>query len=190
MAMHEKVCYADVVRTIRDLVSRRGTATLYVRTDRNRIVIIGVKSGRIVTLSSGPKRGEKAIPILREMSAGAMRVDDSALAYRSEEMPPTPAILAMLVSGRDRRPSAAHRAEPATSDRIMEAEKIRTILCQLLGPHLGPKSPLACEEVVASANGPLDAQGLRNIIDRLAAEIADPAEALKFATEATRQLRL
>jgi len=191
--MNDQFSYPDVVRMIKDLVAKRGTATLYVRTDRNRVVMIGVRGGEIVTLSSGPKRGEKAIPMLREMSSATVRIEDSAVAFHSEEMPSTQTILAMLsAEAEPRQPetSAAAANTPPSNDRVMETEKVRTVLCHLLGPHLGPISPLICEEVVDSISGPLDAQRLRSIIDRLATEIADPAEALQFAAEAARQLKL
>jgi len=154
------------------------------------VVMIGVRGGEIVTLSSGPKRGERAIPILREMGSAAVRQEDSAVAYHSDEMPSTAVILAMLGSGSEPQASAAPAKEAGSSDSVIEAERVRTVLCQLLGPHLGPISPLICEEVVDSISGPLNAQALLNIIERLATEIADPMEALEFVAEAQRQLKV
>lgn len=188
--MTQQFSYADVVRMIRELVAKKDTATLYVRTDQNRVVMVGIRGGEIVTLSSGPKRGEKAIPILRDMTSAAVRVEDSALAYHSHEMPTTAVILAMLGSGSEPQASVTTADEPASTNGSMEAERVRTVLCHLLGPHLGPISPLICEEVVGGITGQLDTQALRNIIERLATEIADPTEALQFVSDAQRELKV
>lgn len=188
--MTQQFSYADVVDMVRDLVAKKGTGTLYVRTDQNRVVMIGIRGGEIVTLSSGPKRGEKAIPILRDMGSAAVRVEDSAVAYHSEEMPPTAVILAMLGSRTQPQVPDAPAKEPPGTDASIEAERVKTVVCHLLGPHLGPITPLICEEVVGSITGPLDAQALRTIVERLASEIADQTEALQFVAEAQRQLNV
>jgi hypothetical protein len=94
--LSDEMSYDQVIGLIERLATQRGTATLYVRTDKNRIVMVSIDNGRIVTLSSGPKRGESAIPLLQEMSSAVVRIEASAVAYHSEGMPSTQAILTML----------------------------------------------------------------------------------------------
>ena len=86
--MGEEIAGSEVIRMIRDLVTQKRTATLNIRTNRNRAVMFAAKDGNIVTFSCGSLHGEAAIPALQEMSSAVVRVYDNAVAYRSEQLPP------------------------------------------------------------------------------------------------------
>ena len=47
--MSEKISPAEVIQMIRDLVTSKQTATLYIHTDRNRMVMVATKDGQLWT---------------------------------------------------------------------------------------------------------------------------------------------
>ena len=188
--MSEKISPAEVIQMIRDLVTSKQTATLYIHTDRNRMVMVATKDGGIITLSSGPKHGAKAIPMLREMRSASVRVDNNAISYHSENIPPTAVLLSMLETETQKAPAASRKRPAAMGASGMEIEKVRTILSQLLTEYLGPIAPMFCEQVLDSMGNSLDSDRLRAAVQQLAAEAGGPEEARAFTERAWEQLDL
>jgi len=191
--MSEETPRAEVIRMIHDAVAKKRTTTFYIRTDKNRMVMLGIKQGEIVTLSSGPKRGENAVPILREMTSGVVRSEDAAVAFHSDQMPPTGALLAMI-EATDVGSDGLHRAAQGTpsppTGAGMEKEAAQTILCQLLAKYMGPIAPMVCKDAFDNLGDSVDAPQLWTAIETLAAEIDNDIEAKEFSRLAAQQLKL
>jgi hypothetical protein len=188
--MNNEIPAAEVIQTIRDLVNSKGTATLYVRTDKNRVVIVAVKEGEIITLSSGPKHGAKAIPVLREMRSAAVRLENGAIAFHSENMPATSALLATLEGDPPDGDTRREERAGARNKTGLEVEKVKAVLSQLLSEYLGPMAPVCCEQVFDSLGNSLDAERLRLAIKKMAAEAGSPDEAQSFTLRAWKRLNL
>ena len=153
--------------------------------------MVAVKSGNIITFSSGPRHGEKAIPMLQEMTSAVVRVSDEALSYRSNQMPPTQRLLEMLEA--DLGPQTAGEAAAGgwrSGGPGAEAEQVRLVLGQLLIDFMGPVAPMVCDQHLSSLGGSLDTDRLRVLIAKLAAEIGDSEEAQTFTEQARNALHV
>jgi hypothetical protein len=188
--MSDQISSAEVIQMIRDLVNRTQTATLYVRTDQNHVVIVATKGGEIITLSSGSAHGEKAIPVLREMQWATVRVDGNAIAYHSEAMPPTPTLLGLLSS--DTQPASRVNGKRLDSAGLsnVDSERVKKILSELLSEYLGPIAPMFCEQVLESVGDSLDPKRLRMAVEKMAAEAGGTEEVRDFTNRAWKQLNL
>jgi len=188
--MSEKLSNAQVLQLIRDHVSDMRTATLYIRTDQNRLVIVAIRQGDIVTLSSGPKHGEKAIPLLREMQSAVVRVEDEAVPFHSESVPPTTVLMAMLEGDTARQVPVGDETPQAGGGTDLETQRITAVLADLLSEYLGPVAPVFCEQVVGSLARPLNHDRLVSAVEKLATEAGGPQEAEDFRKRAREQLKL
>jgi hypothetical protein len=202
--MSERITYPQLLELLRDLVAKGETATLYISTDQNHSVVIGVQAGRIVALSSGLRHGEKAIPLVREMREGSYRREAVAVPHRSKQLPPTEEILALL-AGDDvsslAEPHAASEAgiEPSPTVEIatdhppplplaFDPKRAHKALCELLSDYLGPICSMVCEESEERLGGVHNPRDLEVLIDLLAREIAAPEEAEQFTVRARERL--
>ena len=183
--MSDRLDYQAFYDLVTDLVSKRGAHTIYGRTDNNHSVIVGVRDGEVVCINCGAKRGMAALPVLREMSWGTFRVEDSAFSLRSTGLAPTAEVVAALSPFADLGTFA--NAAPAVEG-PPKAGREAKLLCELLSRYIGPVAPVVCAEQIAVVGG-LGGQGqLEQVVANLAGEIADPKEAEEFRTLAVREL--
>jgi len=188
--MSDEISRGDVISLIRNLVAEKRTGTLYIRTNLNRVVMVALKGGNIITLSSGPRHGEKAIPMLQEMSSAVVRIDDTAVAYHSEHMPQTQVLLAMIEAEAGQANSGAAAAQRRTAQLGPEAARVRTLLGRLLTDYMGPVAPMVCDQFLGPLGNSMDGDRLRAAIKGLAAEIGDSDEARSFTEKACKELHL
>ena len=78
--MNGEITRTQLIALLRQLVDEKRTSTLYVHTDENHLIAVGVDAGEIVSLICGPKQGERAIPLVRRMGTGTFRVEDKVTA--------------------------------------------------------------------------------------------------------------
>ncbi len=183
--MSERIDYGEFYQRILELVTDKSTGTLYARTNKNHLVIVAVRDGRIVSLACGPKRGDAAVPLIRQMVSADVRLDDSAIPYHERELPPTERILAVLepgtwasVNDSATTPAASHGTMPADIQGKAQA------LCELLTDYIGPAAPLVCEEKLSTFAALDNPQSIDSAITNLAAEIQDSREAREFDSRA------
>jgi len=188
--MSKKISRTEVIEMIRALVTSNRTATLYIHTDKNHMVMVAVQGGEVITLSSGPRHGARAIPYLREMLSAVVRVDTNAIAYHTENVPPTRVLLSMLETETQQAPGAIGKRSSPSGSAGMEIEKVKTILSQLLAEYLGPIAPMACEQVLDPMGDSLNTARLRAAVEQLAAEAGGPEESRAFTQRAWHQLKL
>lgn len=187
--MSAEISRAEVFRMIRGLVTGKGTATLYIHTDNNRMIIVAAQDGEIITLTSGPKHGAKAIPMLQEMQSAKVRVDDNAISLRSENMPPTSELLTLIETETPDASDESGKRSPATRVLTPKVEEAKGILSQLLTEYMGPIAPMYCEQVLDSLGNSLDGDNLLIAVDKMAKEAGGPAEAQAFTEQALKKLR-
>lgn len=198
--MKEEISRTEVIRWLRKLVADKRTATLYVRTNHNRMAMIGIKKGEIVTLVCGPKRGMKAIPLLQEMSSAVVNEENTAVAHHSDELPPTSTILAMIEAGGEMA-SFVGDGSPASqtfspmaamaSAGFVKTISARATLVELLTDYMGPIASMVCDDALDSFGPTIDNPAkLREAIDRIARELNDIRDAKAFAAQAKKLLNL
>ncbi len=94
--MADRISYEDFLSLVESMVQHQESGTLYIRTDANRSVIVGVQNGNIKAFTSGPKRGLEAVTTILQMSYGSCRRDDTVLSFHSKDLPSTSDILLLL----------------------------------------------------------------------------------------------
>lgn len=206
--MSTRITHPELLSLVRDLIAQGKTATLYITTDKNHSVVIGIDGGRIVALSSGLRHGEKAIPAIREMTEGNYRIESFAVPAHAHTLPPTQTILS-LMQGEDSTAEeapdpqvAAHAELPAASSPTMalpseplqplplafDPKSAHDTLCQILCDYLGPICSMICDENEEQLGGVHNPRDLEVLIDLLAREIQEPSEAEEFTNRARERL--
>jgi hypothetical protein len=175
--MAEQLSFQGFVTLIEQMTARRETGTLFVRTDSNRSVVVGIEQGEIVALTAGPKRGAAALPKIVAMSNCSLRRDDSVISFHARDLPSTPEILRLL---KQQTPTVS----VATGS--IDTTQVRELLCQLLHDYLGPVAPMVCDEVLDHGRRPFTVEGLAAIIAELGKEIDSMEEAREFEQRAHR----
>jgi len=166
----------QLINLLKSLVNEQRTTTLYVRTNDNHLITFGVDRGEIVSMRCGAKRGERAIPMIRQMRAGTYRLDDEHTPLRNAgiTLPPSQTLLLLL----------AEEDEIEASD----CEWVQDVLCKVLADYMGPIAPLVCRETVEAVGGLDSPEQVERVIDRLAREIDNSAEAERFRLRVKSEL--
>lgn len=190
--MSGQITYKEFIELVQSMLTEKKTGTVFVRTDDNHSVIIGVRDGNIVSLSCGPRFGLEAIPLIKHLKTGSYRVEDVAVDHHAEELPTSGKILELLKArGDSATPVESQQAVHSSHEvlRKFNTSKASKKLCTLLQDYLGPIAPMVCEEAVSKMG---EAQGLakmHELVDRLANEIDDPEEAKSFTEQALEQIK-
>ena len=190
--MSDKITYKGLIELVRTMHKRKKTGTVFVRTDDNHSVIIGVREGDIVSLSCGPRFGLEAIPLISHLKTGSYRVEDVAVDHHAKELPSSEKILDLLsdscAPAKSVEPNRAGHASPSKTTKF-NTSKAGKMLCALLQEYLGPIAPMVCEEAVLSVGEVRTLGHLHTLVDRLAQEIDAPEEAKSFTNQALEQLK-
>jgi len=186
--MADLITYDGFLNLIESMVERRESGTLYIRTDTNRSVSIGLLDGNIAALVAGPKRGLAAIATILQMSQGTFRRDDSPLSFHSGDLPPTGDILTLLKK-RPAQPTAQQPIgnSPAPGSAVY-SEQAMKILCEILHDYVGPAAPIICEDVTNNGTKLRSSADLEKAIESLAEEIDSNAETVEFVNRARAEL--
>lgn len=192
--MPDRIDYSEFYDQVHDLVTTKAQGTLFTKCDKNHLIIVAVRDGTIISLRYGPKRGEAAIPLIRAMKTGDMRLDDRAIADSTIELPPTALILEWFKPGAPVKdvpvkPMFDLPAPGANRQRSIARADGAEALCNLLTDFLGPIAPLVCEEKISASGGLDTPQRIEVVIRSLAAEIQNSREAEEFIAQAHSLLR-
>jgi len=191
--------YEDFLYHVERVVGERRSGTLFIRTDTNHSVIIGLDRGDIVAVSSGAKHGLEALDTLTQIQSCSIQLDpDIVVDLHKGQLPGTREILHRL-SHRIVGPAAGGQDSPAkgAAERPGVGAKRKTapidpyvassLLCDLLQDYLGPVASMICEEVTEGGKTLSTPEQLRIAIDALASEIDAETEAKDFSEKALRQ---
>ena len=188
-----QVGYEEFVALLDRMVKRRESGSLFVRTDSNHSVIIGVDDGEIVALVAGNKRGLSALGKITGFSSCSVKLDaDSVVDFHRGELPASDEILYRL----------SHRLPPETDgvESVSQGETgsllagapgesidsvlAGSILCELLSDYLGPIAPMICDEATDGGKSLRTPDQLVKAINALASEIESAPEARDFSDKA------
>jgi len=175
--MNREITRKQLVDLLRSLIAKGQTTTLYVHTDDNHLIAIGVEEGEIVSLICGPRQGERALPQIRKMHAGTYRLDDKVVPHRraGTMLPSSETLLALL-------------AEEEGAQGESNCDWIQKVLCNVLRDYLGPIAPVVCRDTVKAVGGIDSPDKLSRVVDELAREIDDAAEAKRFRARAEAEI--
>ena len=183
---------SDLSNLLRRLVEKAWTGVLYLRSDDNHLIMFGIREGTIVSLSCGPKRGLKAIPLIQELVAGTYHLDPKGILRSDKDMVPTEELLRLMAGEGTARVASVptDNAAPSTHPAATGAtpERVRETLCELLSDYLGPISPVICEEALTAIGGVNSGEQANRVIAHLSRQIDDPDEARSFEASARKQL--
>ena len=179
--MNEEITRDQLAALLQSQMAERQTNTLYVHTDDNHLIAVGIERGEIVSLTCGARRGKRALPLIRNMHSGTYRFDENVMPDRraTTELPTGKELLASLTD----------EAEDTEQGKPCDQGQLQSILCKVLQDHMGPMAALVCRETIEAAGGLDSADKVKRVIDNLAREIDDPREASQFQDRALTELK-
>lgn len=174
--MNGEITRNQFVDLLRSLVTEGQTKTLYVHTDDNHLIAVGIERGEIVSLICGPRQGERAIPHIQAMRSGTYRLEDKVIPHRrAGTMLPSSETLLTLLAGQD-------------DAQVDNCDWIQKVLCNVLRDYIGPIAPVVCRDKVEAAGGIDSPERVKRVVEALAGEIDDTAEAERFRARAQAEL--
>lgn len=194
--MASQISYEEFVTLLQSMVKRRETGSLFVRTDGNHIVIIGIDRGEIVGIASGAKRGADALATIMDTRSCAVQVDPEMIVdFHRGQLPVTEEIIYRL-NHRVAMPQAS--SSDLSNDGVsplngggkassLDPVLTGSMLCELLQDYLGPVASMICDEVTESGKTLCTPEQLAKAIEVLAQEIDSPPEAKDFTDRAYQQ---
>lgn len=186
--------YAHMLEFLVTEVKRKSSGTLYIRSHCNHAVTFVLQKGRIDSIFFGPRRGDKAIAMIREITGGSYRFDPDNIASIPQNLPSTEEILAQLTLSREppkQAPQAQAKAKSQTTDSLQISESDRALICyqlkEELGKYLGPIAEIVLSDAMYDEEHFCSTtEEAQQFIDQLAQDIEDPAESVQFRSQAHR----
>ena len=188
--MGEFAHYGELVSVLKQSVKDRTTGTLFIRTDNNRSVMVGLDRGEIVMLACGVKRGLDAVPEIRAIRGGSYRLTSSAIDIGASALPPTADLLRMLEGTQPAAPPSPGGAPRAAEGGAeSDARPAVDLLRKIFSEFIGPIGIMVFEGVLKRLGAPRGAEEIERLIEALAGELGDPGEASRFKQTARARLK-
>lgn len=164
-----RVPYGEMVAALRELCAAGSTGTLFIVTDDNHSVRVGLDRGKIMTLVAGDSCNEAAIPVFQAIKKGSYRFQDGLiLDRRAGDTPADSERLFKALVG-----EAVAPGPPPTPRDDTLTKALEIIESEALG-IIGPIARVLCAEHCAEVR---DLPSLQQAIERIAVEIDDPERA-------------
>lgn len=188
--MADSLTYPQLLEVLADLVGKKRSGTLYIRSDCNHVISFALDAGRIYALYHGPRRGRNAIPLVSGIAGGTYHFESTQLSATPQDLPSTAEILE-LISAHQRKqaaPALASSAGEAVSDQ--QKNRVCGELKRLLTEHLGPIADMVFEDAVEEIEDFCSTpERTLQLIDKLADDIEDGAETEQFREKANALVR-
>ncbi len=149
--MSEIKTFSQLLDLLTDLIDQKQCGTLFIRSESNHAITIGLDKGRIYVLFYGAKQGRNAIPMIGQIASGSYKFETNILTGINQELPSTPEILNQLRTRTSSDP--AHELFSGTNrldTGISEEKRVRlcTQLKGLLAEYLGPIAQIVFDDAV------------------------------------------
>jgi hypothetical protein len=186
--MEDYLTFSQLIDLLTELVDARQSGTLFIRSDTNHVVTVGLEKGRITALLYGAKRGSNALPMIRQIHSGSYRFESGMLGGIHQELPSTPEILDRLRSGEASEPLNPIVNESLSASGGISSQK-RDRLCNqlkaLLGEYLGPIAQMVFDDAVAESGAfYATPEQAKAFIQKLTQDIDNPKEVAEFRDKA------
>jgi len=187
--MEDNLTFSQLMELLTDLVDERQTGTLFIRSDDNHVITVGLEKGRINALFYGAKRGRNAIPLISQINTGSYRFESGVLTGVNQELPATPEILNLLRMRESSVPGAPTHSTPATHAGSAISHEKRDRLCrqlkELLGDYLGPIAQMVFDDAMAESGAfYATPEQAKAFIQKLTLDIDNPKEIEDFRNKA------
>ncbi len=186
--MSQYVNYAEFINLLKGLVNNRSSANIMMVTDDHHSLRIAVRNGAIESLAIGLRKGAAAIPLLRTIQGGSLRMShDRDLLPATPDLPDTHTILHLLEQegGETATPSPRSTPKPRglTS---MQVEAFIAELQPLMQRYLGPIAALLISTATEDIGEIQTIEQLEQLLVTLESEVEGIGDHRAFLQEAQR----
>ena len=189
--MTESLTYLQLLEALTQLVNKKASGTMFIRSQCNHAISFCLDSGGISAIHHGPRRGDRAISLIGKIAGGSYRFDASSPGRLTQDLPPTAKILGRLKTSRDTAdvPASSSSADGTGSVSAEQKQRICQELKELLTDYLGPIAELVFDDTVCETGDFCSSRERTQVlIDRLAVDIGDSAEIAQFSAEANKTI--
>jgi hypothetical protein len=186
VAMTPSFAYPQLLEILQELIDKQETGTLFIRSECNHLAAFTLQKGQATAVSFGPRRGDRAIPHIREISGGTYRFDRESPAGAPQQLPETRELMTLLKSNGALNEIVNTAGPGSAGGDASNKNSIRFSkeLKELLIDHLGPIADVIFDDTLEEIGGNCSNTHQAQIfIDRLATDI-DDAEIWQFREKA------
>jgi len=205
---HQQLSFGELLQVIRTLVREQRTGTMFIHTDSNHSVRIGMEDGRIISCAFGKYRGHDALPHIRQIHSGKYSFAEGIFNNSSEiPLPSTQDLLSsfsgesLTTPARESHPaptipeptSPSSTAPPAPSlgDSLLEGSDLSLrgvdlyeALVRELAVHMGPIADMVADDYRDSIVSATRQEQLRPVVHEIAEQLDDPQRTQEFREQA------
>ncbi|MCP3868208.1 MAG: hypothetical protein GY703_08970 [Gammaproteobacteria bacterium] len=175
--MISNFAYSQLLKILGELIRKRETGVIFIRSQCNHSISFAFNEGHIKALSFGPRRGTRAIPLIRDIEGGTYRFDGAAYVDTLQNLPATDEIMSQLQPAAPAADNAAAEASAEPGEPVVPetswaefGEETRTLLTD----YLGPIADVIFDEIVEEIGGFYNTETqARTLIGKLAVDIED-----------------
>jgi len=186
--------WKGILGELRKLCGGSATGTVFITTEQNHSAMIIIESGAITGLGYHGKRGRAALELMPEVTGGTFNFNNGRVLKPlcNSDLPATGEILAFLEDGAttplssDSAVSEAAQSSPATP--FVAPEFAMTILESALAEFMGPVASMVCNSFRDQIERAVDAEMLGSVIESIASNIANPAQAETYKQQMQQRL--
>ena len=182
MREHQRLSYAELIEELRSLVARGSTGVMFIRTESDHSVRIGLQNGRVVSCNYRMFQQQKAISLIRQIRSGEYAFKQGVPGVVFGEALPAnfdffreltgEASLSPLVAREDSSPGA-------TDLRITGGELFEAVVHELT-VYMGPIARMVAMQYEKELRSVTSGEQVRAVVFRLAQELDDAGLAVEF----------
>jgi len=171
---HPLLPFQEILSEIKHLVATKSTGTVFITSQDNHAVQIGLDSGNVIGCRFRFKRGNDALPLIAAMEAGRYSFANASYSGEDASLPPTTDLLHILEGDGSRQTLSA------TANTEMGGGEVATMLLQELALCLGPIASILIDDYLQDEGAVDSPKELQKMILTLADEIDDPKRRDEF----------
>lgn len=180
--------YRELMDQLLGLCIEKRSGTALIATDDNHLARVVIEHGTITYLNYRLKKGEAAIPLIRQINAGRLKFSQGKLGPHDEGRLPAGADGLQLLTGSGSPPKSGKQAPASIS--VSRIEAAMKIIERELIEFLGPMGSIVIAELLNNVGGPpKSASKLKELVDKVAKEIGDPAKIANFKEQVWSKIR-
>ena len=202
------ISYGELVKELGALCAANRTGTMFIATTDNQSARIGLRDGQIVSVVFRTRRGLEAADHLRKIAGGRFSFSDAVVdRVSSDDLPPTPALLALLAGEASSLPPSLPGAPPPSPARPAPSPTVgasssptpaagratlsraQSIIEAELTEFVGPIAAVLCREHIARADRSGPPFDWPSLVEAIGREIGDRAKEERFKQQVLARLR-
>jgi hypothetical protein len=152
--MDDNLSFSQLLKLLRELIGKNESGTLFIRSESNHVITIGLNKGRIYALFHGPKRGRSALSLISQVTSGSYKFEPGVLSGINQDLPSTPEILNQFrLQKRDipSNPTLTRSHMPNAGISHQKRDRLYQQLQGLLAEYLGPIAQMVVDDAIAES---------------------------------------